>query len=92
MMRVDLTLKFLCIVKSRSIAKSLCEENAVLVNGKPAKSSSPVRAGDLVKIHLRPDRDFLFKLVEVPEKQLSKSVAPTYYEPVRAPHPGEDDN
>ncbi len=78
-MRIDLTLRYLCLVKSRSIAKSLCDENAILINGKPAKSSSTVRPGDRVTIDFR-GRVITFKLLDVPEKQLSKSASPTCYE------------
>ena len=47
-MRVDLILKYLCLVKSRSIAKTLCEKHLVLINGEPARPSARVGAGSVV--------------------------------------------
>jgi len=83
-MRIDLVLKYLCLVKSRSIAKSLCDQGRVLVDGEVVKSSSRVQAGDRVTIQF--DRDSVTVSIEtVPEKQLSKSRALTYYRRVEAP-------
>ncbi|MDX9869750.1 MAG: S4 domain-containing protein, partial [Candidatus Cloacimonadales bacterium] len=38
-MRIDLIMNKLCLVKTRSIAKKACDNNAVRVNGKIAKAS-----------------------------------------------------
>lgn len=83
-MRIDLVLKYLCLVKSRSVAKALCDDDRVLVGGRPARSSSTVRAGDRVTIQF-PRRTLTVELVEVPEKQLSKSNALAYYRAVDTP-------
>jgi ribosomal 50S subunit-recycling heat shock protein len=47
-MRIDLVLSRLCLVKTRSQAGRACEEGAVRLNGRPAKTSSAVRPGDRV--------------------------------------------
>jgi ribosomal 50S subunit-recycling heat shock protein len=77
-MRIDLALKYLCLVKSRSLAKSMCERERVLVNGSPARSSATVRPGDRLTVRYL-DRSVTVEIESVPEKQLSKSIAPSYY-------------
>jgi ribosome-associated heat shock protein Hsp15 len=77
-MRVDLALKYLCLVKSRSSVKQLCDDGAVRVNDHPAKPSAPLRPGDRISIGF-PHRSLTIELHLVPEKQLSKAVARTYY-------------
>ena len=56
---MDLALKRLLLVKSRSEAKEACDVGAVFVNGKPVKASAEVNAGDLVRI------DFAQRTLEV---------------------------
>ena len=58
-MRVDLALKRLLLVKSRSEAKEACDVGAVFVNGRPVKASAEVNAGDVVRI------DFAQRTLEV---------------------------
>lgn len=83
-MRIDLALKHLCIVKSRSIAKALCDGRLVLLEGKPARPSTPVAAGNRVTVHFSRHTVSLV-LLTVPEKQLSKSAAVDYYQRVETP-------
>ncbi len=45
-MRIDKFLKVSRLIKRRETAKRLAEEGGVLVNGKKAKPSAEVRAGD----------------------------------------------
>ncbi len=89
-MRIDLALKYLCILKSRSSAKHLCSDGAILVNDLPVKPSANVRTGDKITIRF-PARTLSIHLLDVPHKQLSKSVAPTYYQ-VTANVKNEDDD
>jgi ribosome-associated heat shock protein Hsp15 len=77
-MRVDLALKYLCLVKSRSSVKQLCDDGAVRVNDHPAKPSSTLRAGDTITIAFS-HRTLTIELLLVPEKQLSKTACRTYY-------------
>jgi ribosomal 50S subunit-recycling heat shock protein len=92
-MRIDLTLKYLCLVKSRSIAKSLCERRLVLVDGKPARPATRVGVGSRVTVHLR-SRTYTIELLDIPRKQLSKTAAVDYYLRVETPQtdarPGGD--
>lgn len=83
-MRIDLALKYLCILKSRSSAKHLCSDKAILVNDLPVKPSAGVRTGDKITIRL-PRRTVSIRLLEIPKKQLSKTIAPTYFERIDSP-------
>jgi ribosomal 50S subunit-recycling heat shock protein len=83
-MRIDLLLKFLCLVKSRSVAKTLCANDRILVGGRPVRPSHRVAAGQRVTIHFR-TRTVTVELREIPEKQLSKSTAVDYYRRVETP-------
>ena len=51
-MRIDLLLNKLCLAKTRTIAKNACDKNLVQLNGRPAKASSEVKAGDLIHFDL----------------------------------------
>ena len=83
-MRVDLVLKYFCIAKSRSIAKRLCENGSVLLNGAVPKSSNVVRPGDRLTIHFARET-LTIVVLETPGKQLSRSSAPDYYRRVETP-------
>ena len=89
-MRVDLVLKYICLVKSRSAVKHLCDDGALTVNERPVKPSHTVRPGDRVTLQfLR--RTLTIQLTAVPEKQLSKELSLTYYEKVAELFSGDDD-
>jgi ribosomal 50S subunit-recycling heat shock protein len=89
-MRIDLALKYLCILKSRSSAKHLCHDNAILVNDLPVKPSAGVQNGDIITIRF-PGRTVSVRLLEVPGKQLSKTTAPTYFERLGSVESQNDD-
>lgn len=78
-MRIDLALKYLCLAKSRSGVKNLCEQNCITLNTRPAKASSAIQVGDRVSIGY-PSHTLTIELLDVPRNQLSKTSAPTYYE------------
>lgn len=81
-MRVDLALKRLLLVKSRSEAKEACEVGAVWINGARAKASSEVRVGD----HLRVDyahRTLEVELVGEIGRNVSRAQARTLYQVIR---------
>jgi ribosomal 50S subunit-recycling heat shock protein len=48
--RIDLALKRLLLVKSRSEAKEACDVGAVFLNEKPVKASAEVKVGDRIRI------------------------------------------
>jgi len=77
-MRIDLALKYLCLAKSRSAVKSLCDKQAVWVNERPVKPSASLHVGDTVRI-VTAGGTLTISLLTIPEKPLSKATAPTYY-------------
>jgi ribosomal 50S subunit-recycling heat shock protein len=83
-MRIDLALKYLCLVKSRSIAKALCDNDLVLVDGEPVRPACRVDAGRRITVHFRRST-LTIELLDVPRKQLSKSAAVAYYRRVETP-------
>jgi len=48
--RLDKYLKVSRLIKRRTIANEACDNDRVLVNGRPARASYPVRAGDVIEI------------------------------------------
>ena len=80
-MRIDLVLKYLCIAKSRSFVKSMCDRGAVEMGGRAVKSSAAVREGDRVTLRY-PTRTVTIEIVTVPTRQVSKPNAPEYYREV----------
>ena len=77
-MRIDLTLKYLCLVKSRSIAKALSDNGLLLLNEAPARAAAAVRLNDRITIKFK-QRALTIELLDIPQKQLSKSAAGDYY-------------
>jgi ribosomal 50S subunit-recycling heat shock protein len=77
-LRIDLFLKKVCIVKSRSAAARLCEEEKITINGRPAKSSKDVKPDDVVSVILVP-QELTFSIVALPEGNVSKAQAPSFY-------------
>jgi ribosomal 50S subunit-recycling heat shock protein len=49
-MRLDKYLKVTRLIKRRTVANEACDAGRVLQNGKPARASSPVKAGDRLEI------------------------------------------
>ncbi len=81
-MRVDLLLKSLCLVKTRSKAQKGCEAGFVSINGRRAKPSAEVRAGDVVEIRF-PRRIEAIEIVEVPSGQVGRKDRERYYRVIR---------
>ncbi len=49
-MRIDKFLKVSRILKRRTLAQQACDKGKVIINGKEAKPSRPVKAGDIVEL------------------------------------------
>lgn len=49
-MRLDKFLKVSRIIKRRTVANEACDNGRVSVNGRTAKASSEVKAGDIIEI------------------------------------------
>ena len=81
-MRVDLALKRLLLVKSRTEAKEACDVGAVHVNGKPVKASQEVRVGDRLRVDYA-QRTLEIELVGDIGKNVSRADAKTLYRVLR---------
>ena len=49
-MRLDKYLKVSRLIKRRTVANEACDAGRVMINGKPAKASAAVKAGDVLDI------------------------------------------
>ena len=76
--RVDRWLCAVRLVKTRPMATQLCEGGHVRVNGKPAKPSTKVRAGDTVDA-LIAQRERIVEVVRPIETRVGASVDLTCY-------------
>jgi len=74
-MRLDLYLKISRIIKRRPLAKKLCDDGKILVNGNPAKASYDVKVGDIIEVDYF-DKKVQYKVIRVPERKgVSRSDA-----------------
>lgn len=51
-MRLDKYLKVSRLIKRRTVANEACDADKVSVNGKPARASYDVKAGDIIEINM----------------------------------------
>lgn len=87
--RADLLLDRLCLMRSRSEAKSACEAGAVLSGGVPIRPSQSVGVGDRLTIRY-PSRTVEIEVDAVPPKATSRKAAREMYRVIRedvAPRP-----
>lgn len=78
-MRLDLLLNKLCLTKTRSIAKKASDKGLLLVNGKQAKASQEIKAGDLIHMKLY-GFAWQFRITAIPTGNVAKKDAGDYYE------------
>lgn len=79
-MRLDKYLKVSRLIKRRTVANEACDAGKVTVNGKAARASYDVKAGDIIEITLGA-RSVKVKVTEVKEV-VRKEDADTMYEAV----------
>jgi ribosomal 50S subunit-recycling heat shock protein len=78
-------------VKRRSLAKELCDEGAVLVNGRPSRAGRELAPGDEVTLNLR-NRLLSVAVAELPsEKRVSASGAHDLYKVIKDERRGGDE-
>ncbi|MDR2697624.1 MAG: hypothetical protein LBB40_04025 [Holophagales bacterium] len=70
-MRLDLFLKTTYLVKRRELAKELCEEGMVRVNGVPRKASAEISVGDELDFPIY-NRLLKVKVLGIPKGSLPK--------------------
>ncbi len=80
-MRIDKFLKVSRLILRREIAKELCDDGDVSINGKSAKPSSEVNAGDTLVLSL--GRKRLTVVVKEIRPFASKSDASKLYEIIK---------
>ena len=78
-MRLDLFLKKTHLVKRRELARELCEEGMVRVNGTPRKDSHEVRQGDELLFPLY-NRTIRARVLNLPESTVPRGDQWTYIE------------
>ncbi|MEN6445314.1 MAG: S4 domain-containing protein [Candidatus Cloacimonas sp.] len=81
-MRLDLLLNKLCLTKTRSIAKTACDKNLVLVNNKQAKAATDVKEGDIIIFRLY-NAEHEIRITKIPEGNVAKKDTTKYYEMLR---------
>ena len=88
-MRLDLFLKLSRIAQRRSVAKTLCDEGIIAVNGAVARASKEVAEGDEITVSRR-DRTLVYRINAVPAgKQVSKEQSRDLVELIsETPMPG----
>jgi len=77
-MRLDLFLKRTYLLKSRTLAKEICDAGGATVNGKIAKSSQILHAEDVVRLRLA-TRDLEFRVVAIPGGNVTKRDAAKFF-------------
>lgn len=77
-MRLDLFLKISRLVPRRTLAKELCDQKAVFLNGRPAKASSEMATGQILRLRAH-GRIREIEVLELPVGQVSKKYAGQLY-------------
>jgi ribosomal 50S subunit-recycling heat shock protein len=75
---VDLFLKRARLVKRRSLAKELCEDGAVSVNGRQARAGKDVAVGDRLTVRLW-SRLMELEIERIPERNVSTAESRELY-------------
>ena len=77
-MRIDLWLKYVCLVKHRGDATEMCKGGHVKLNGARVKPAATVREGDVIEMYLG-ERFRRVVISVVPQAQAAKELARTMY-------------
>ena len=78
-MRLDKYLKVSRLIKRRTIAHEACDQGLVEVNGKPARASYEVKAGDQITARLG-SRTVTVEVLSVQENVRASDAAALYRE------------
>lgn len=76
-MRLDKFLKVSRIIKRRTVANEACDQGRVSVNGRVAKASLDVKAGDIIEIKFG-EKIFKAEIVNVAEHVLKNDASDLY--------------
>ena len=78
LVRLDVYLHKVCVLRSRTLAKEACDRGKVTLNGEPAKASREIDAGDVIRLDLGL-RVLELEVTGVPGAQVSRKEAHEYY-------------
>jgi ribosomal 50S subunit-recycling heat shock protein len=78
-MRLDQFLKESRIIKRRTLAKQMCDEGYVYINGKKSKAAYEVKLSDEIEIFFK-QKKILYRVLEIPSKGTPKNQANKFYE------------
>ncbi|MBC7789063.1 MAG: RNA-binding S4 domain-containing protein [Anaerolineae bacterium] len=81
-MRIDLALKRLLLVASRTEGKEACDVGSVFLNEKTAKASAEVEVGDIIRVEYA-KRTLEIELLDVIGKNVSRAAARQLYRVIR---------
>ncbi|MBZ4666544.1 RNA-binding S4 domain-containing protein [Mahella sp.] len=76
-MRLDKFLKVSRIIKRRTIANQACDQGRVKINGRVAKASAEVKAGDMLEIQFG-DRVMRYQILQVVESPSKEQISELY--------------
>lgn len=76
-MRLDKFLKVSRIIKRRTIANEACDQGRVSVNGRVAKASVDVKAGDIIEIRFG-EKVFKAEILNIAEHVLKNEASELY--------------
>ncbi len=76
-MRLDRFLKVSRLVKRRTVAKEVCEQGRVQVNGRVAKPGTDVHPGDILVLP-KGQRFLELEILAVPEQIAAREAVSTY--------------
>ena len=77
-MRLDQFLKVSRIIKRRTVAKAVCDDDRIDVNGHPAKAGKEVQEGDVLRLNLN-SKILTCQIMSIPKGNVSISEAPSLY-------------
>ena len=80
-MRLDKFLKVSRLIKRRTVANEVCDSARVFVNDNPAKPAKQLKVGDVISIEYK-NMTKSYKVLIIPEKNVSINDAPTLYEEI----------
>ena len=73
-MRLDKYLKVSRLIKRRTVANEVADAGRILINGKVAKASQAVNAGDIIEVGNRPIKVRVLSDVEPRTKDVAREM------------------
>jgi ribosomal 50S subunit-recycling heat shock protein len=93
-MRLDKFLKVSRLIKRRTLAKEVCDQGRIQINGRPAKASTKVAVGDTLTVTFGTKivETRVEMLIESAKKDLASHMYTILSETKRDGDPSEDDD